>query len=183
MHVRRALRTFLYAFAFTSASAAVPVWAETPLASGAGLENALIELFRVHGFHVEDTAATEATRDGRRVEHRVGFETIYGTPGYADFVVRAPALAGPVWIEAKRQQTRGSTDQKLPYVLRTAAQAFPDTRVIVILEGEGWRAGAFDWAVEQAATIEDKPVEVMDFLGFRDWLIRRLERDPIRKDR
>jgi hypothetical protein len=157
----------------------MPVAAASPRGSGQALETAMVAVLREHGFDVHDLGNPDSIEIGdnpapRRAWRNVRYTTIYGHGGTIDFVLDAPAFAKPVWVEAMRQQTRGSLDERLPYLLSNARLAFPDVHVVLVLEGPGWRPGALAWALRRAAEIDDKQVEVMGLEMFRHWLTRRL---------
>jgi hypothetical protein len=94
-----------------------------------------------------------------------------GGAGRVDFVLRAPAFDRRVGVEAVRQTTRGALDERLADWLRNASEAFPDVRVVLVLDGAGWRPEAW------AKATRTQPVAVMTLAGFRKWLARRLGGD------
>jgi hypothetical protein len=61
-----------------------------------------------------------------------------------------------VWVEAMRQETLGSLDERLPYLLSKARLAFPDVHAVLVLEGPGWRPGALALTLHRAVEIDDK---------------------------
>jgi hypothetical protein len=175
----RRLRAFALATAFATGLALVLGLAAAPLvasprASGQALERALVEVLARHGFFVRRSGVGAPWGPDRLAWRDVAYTTLYGGRGHVDFVLRASAFDRPVWVEAMQQRTRGSLDERLPYLLLSAAIAFPDVRVVLVLDGDGWRDGALSWARARAAAIRAKPVEVMTLAGFRAWLRGRL---------
>jgi len=100
------------------------------------------------------------------------YTTIYGGKGRTEFVLKSPRLSADIRIEAKWQQSRGSTDEKLPYLFVNAATsaAIPEQRVVIVIDGPGWRPGAVAWLRRAAAHAPDgKRIDVMDLGQFMAW--------------
>lgn len=100
------------------------------------------------------------------------YTTIYGGRGRTEFVLKSPRLPADIRIEAKWQQTRGSTDEKLPYLFVNAAtaDAIPESRIVIVIDGPGWRPGAVAWLRRAAAHAPDgKRIDVMDLGQFLAW--------------
>lgn len=60
--------------------------------------------------------------------------------GRADLVIIAPELAHPVRIECKWQQTRGSADEKLVYLLESCKESDQQQHVVILCGGR-WVVG------------------------------------------
>jgi hypothetical protein len=76
-------------------------------------------------------------------------DSIFGTPIYTDFYLpSAPGFPEGLCIESKWQQTGGSVDEKLPYLVANIQERFP-LPVIVVLHGGGYRPGAEAWLRRQ----------------------------------
>tara|TARA_R110000737_G_scaffold294481_1_gene301163 strand:- start:448 stop:939 length:492 start_codon:yes stop_codon:yes gene_type:complete len=48
-------------------------------------------------------------------------------------------------IECKTQHSAGSVDEKLPYLFLNFTKAIPEKEAIIIIEGDGFKAGAKEW--------------------------------------
>lgn len=102
----------------------------------------------------------------------VPYTTVYGTQGRTEFVLKSTRLPGPIRIEAKWQQTPGSTDERLPYLYLNASRfdTMPEAHVIIVIDGQGWRAGALNWLRKTAQIApEGKQIKVMNLQQFVSW--------------
>lgn len=160
---------------------------EHAIKSGAAFEDRISDVLRGHGFEVEFHAGYGGDEEneitlkntGRRIALRQPpYTTLYGSPGRYDFLLIAPELENPVWIETKYQKTSGSIDEKVPYVYFNALTAVPGRHVIILHGGEGWRDGAVKWIMaakdrkefRAMANYPDKRVDVMTPAEFESWL-------------
>lgn len=73
---------------------------------------------------------------------RVVGETIYGTKFKADFLTCTPSGSRLV-IECKWQQTKGSVDEKYPFLVETIRLNKIPT--IVVIDGDGYKPKALLW--------------------------------------
>ncbi len=72
-------------------------------------------------------------------------DVIYGTDIYVDFyVIGSPLFHRGLIIQCQSQQTSGSVDEKLPYLNLNIQNRYP-APTVVLLDGEGMKAGAIDW--------------------------------------
>ncbi len=142
---------------------------------GGSLESLVQEAMERNGFvpvRHADWAADPGRYDGDLLLLDAPYTTIYGTRGRTEFLAVSPRLPGPTRIEAKWQQVSGSTDEKLPYLYLNAAD-FPEARVVIVIDGGGWRDGALAWLRRAAAAApEGKTIRVMDLAGFLAWANR-----------
>lgn len=93
--------------------------------------------------------------------------SIYGTNIYADFAVYHPEK----WpqcliIEAKWQQTKGSVDEKYPYLLLNIREQYCYD-AILLLDGGGYKAGAEAWIRSQVGT--GRLRHVFSMAEFQTW--------------
>lgn len=103
-------------------------------------------------------------------QYHVG-KSIYGTPLYADFyVATAPGFPDGLIIESKWQETQGSADEKLPYLVTNIHQCYP-CPTIIVLDGGGFRPGAERWLCSQ---VGGRLYAVMNFREFLTWCNRNL---------
>jgi hypothetical protein len=85
------------------------------------------------------------------------YKTIYGHDARIEFLL---ILKGrQILVEAKYQDVRGSTDEKLAYVYLNAVENIPEREFALVIDGEGWRPEARRW-------IEDKARETEGFYVF-----------------
>lgn len=71
-------------------------------------------------------------------------ETIYGSKRYVDFIIFHPERWPKCLVlEAKWQQTSGSVDEKLPYLVECIKHSKYPTAIV--LDGKGYREGARNW--------------------------------------
>ncbi len=77
---------------------------------------------------------------------------IYKTDIYVDFyILGCPDFPSGLIVECKWQQSRGSVDEKLPYVNLNIQQCYP-VQTVVLIDGNGVRAGAIAWLTQQIGT-------------------------------
>ncbi|MGE5659948.1 MAG: PD-(D/E)XK nuclease superfamily protein [Actinomycetota bacterium] len=79
---------------------------------------------------------------------------IYKTDIYVDFYIfNSISLPDGLIIECKWQESRGTVDEKYPYLNLNIKSSYP-APTIVVIGGRGVRQGAIDWFNQQ---IEDNP--------------------------
>lgn len=105
-------------------------------------------------------------------------ESLYGTPGRKEALLVSPAPPGFVAdddgralivVEAKYQDSKGSVDEKLPYIWE-AFLASDVPNWIVILDGRFWKSdtrakAATAWLVDHTVPV-DRSFRVLDRIGF-----------------
>ncbi|QOI96819.1 MAG: 4-diphosphocytidyl-2C-methyl-D-erythritol kinase [Flammeovirgaceae bacterium] len=106
----------------------------------------------------------------------VPFTTIYGHRGNTEFLLLSKKYQLQMRIECKWQQVAGSVDEKLPYLYLNAIEAMPETSILILIDGAGWKAGALNWlkgAVSQRKyTTEkngNKEIRVFSLVEFFTW--------------
>ncbi|MBC6426844.1 MAG: 4-diphosphocytidyl-2C-methyl-D-erythritol kinase [Ekhidna sp.] len=75
----------------------------------------------------------------------VPFETIYGHSGNTEFLLVSEKYNLRIRIECKWQQSAGSVDEKLPYLYLNMIEAMPEKDIMILIDGEGFKAGAKTW--------------------------------------
>ncbi len=152
--------------------------------SGQRFEADVSDLLKASGFHVELHSGYESGKhernigNGRIALRQPPYTTLYGGSGRSDFVLIAPELQENVWIETKRMRVSGSLDEKLPHMFLNALAAIPGKHVIILMDGDGWRAGGVAWirAAQQDrrwndfSNLEGKRIDVMNVDEFKSWL-------------
>jgi len=76
----------------------------------------------------------------------VPYESIYGTKCRSEFVLNYAGRR--IRIECKSQQSPGSVDEKLPYLVKNFTEKVPEEETIIITNGSGFRDGALEWLRE-----------------------------------
>lgn len=106
----------------------------------------------------------------------VPFTTIYEHKGNTEFLLISQKYDLRIRIECKWQQVAGSVDEKLPYLYLNTIEAMPENSIMILIDGEGWKAGAIKWlkeAVRQKKyTTEqnkDKNIMVFNLTEFFTW--------------
>ena len=95
----------------------------------------------------------------------VPYESIYGTKCRSEFLLRYRGR--DIRIECKYQESAGSVDEKLPYLMMNFTQKVDEEETIIITHGEGFRAGAINWLRE---TCKDTKCKVFTLLEFTFYL-------------
>ncbi|MCR9080138.1 MAG: hypothetical protein NXH78_13660 [Hyphomonadaceae bacterium] len=104
----------------------------------------------------------------------VPYVSIYGHDARIEFLFLHRGRQ--ILIEAKRQESSGSTDEKLPYVFANAEANIAQGReFLLILEGEGWKRGARKWISDKAEQTDGFSVITSE--AFEAWLDRQLGAD------
>ena len=115
----------------------------------------------------------------RWVMENVPFTSIYGHNAKTEFVIGFDKRE--IRIEIKTQNAAGSVDEKLPYVLLNAIEAYPENETIIILEGNGFKNGAKEWVHKMIENNwlgykqKGKTIQVMDLNNFGKWLDENIE--------
>lgn len=76
----------------------------------------------------------------------VPYESIYGTKCRSEFLLVYDNRE--IRIECKSQESSGSVDEKLPYLVKNFTEKVTEKETIIIHHGDGFRAGAITWLRE-----------------------------------
>ena len=94
-------------------------------------------------------------------------KSIYETDIYGDFVIFHPGKhPNCLVIESKWQQSPGSVDEKLPFLVQNIKERFPIDSVVVI-DGGGFKKGAIKWVKSQ---IGGRLLDVFSMSDFHKWV-------------
>lgn len=147
--------------------------------TGKILERLVLSTFDEHGFEIvkhKDYLKNTAQYGQELLLRHVPYNTLYGTRGYSEYLVRSERYALHIRIECKWQQSPGSVDEKFPYTYISCVEAIPEDHVIIILGGDGSRDGAKEWlrqaAKERRYISSEKPqkkIEVFTLTEFMAW--------------
>ncbi|MCU7666820.1 PD-(D/E)XK nuclease superfamily protein [Bacillus thuringiensis] len=99
----------------------------------------------------------------------VKYTNIYGQPGKSEFMLCSRKYNMQLRIECKWQQSSGSVDEKYPYLLLNCVEAMPEKEVIIVVDGGGARKGAVAWLKNNAKTVRNKSIRVINFEEFKNW--------------
>jgi hypothetical protein len=91
-------------------------------------------------------------------------KNIYKTKQIVDFIITR-ADDTPLVIQAKWQQSKGSVDEKFPFLVINLKEESPFDSLIVI-DGGGYRSDAVTWMKQQ---IDNKLLGVFSFSEFMIW--------------
>lgn len=116
--------------------------------SGNQLEIAVQTVFLNKGFEIEMYRKwyKKPENYGRELLLKnVPFETIYGHRGNTEFLLISDRYKLKIRIECKWQQSAGSVDEKLPYLYLNTIEAMPEKDIMILIDGDGFKAGAKTW--------------------------------------
>lgn len=143
------------------------------------LENAIIPIFKGHGFEVVAYREWVKSPDKHGEElllKNVPYTTIYGHKGNNEFLIQSKKHKLNVRLECKWQQSSGSVDEKYPYLYLNCIESLPESDVIIIYGGGGMKAGAISWLKNAASTKlfqqelgKEKNIQVLSLEEFMLW--------------
>lgn len=130
--------------------------------SGNVLEKTVEAALQVHGYiHIGENLPKKSLRDWllhsseptKRYARQVYIgKGIYKTDIYVDFYILGCAdFPAGLIVECKWQQSKGSVDEKLPYVNLNIQQCYP-VQTVVLIDGNGMKPGAIAWLNQQIGT-------------------------------
>jgi len=100
---------------------------------------------------------------------QVAYTKLWGTTGRNDFKLVLPK-GRSVRIDVRCQATPGSVEEKICYLFETAVHCYPNSEVIIILDGLGVRPSIRKWIEGKAQAIKHKSIKVMTLSRFREWV-------------
>lgn len=107
----------------------------------------------------------QSKTEGNVLLKNAPYTSIYGRPSRTEFVLLHNNRR--IRIECKAQHTKGSADEKLPYLMDNFKNAIPEKEAIIIIEGDGFKKGAKQWLKNEARTSK---IQVMDLQEFKAYL-------------
>lgn len=97
------------------------------------------------------------------------YKDMYGGIRKAAFLIQHRSF-GAIRVEAHKQEQSGSVDQKFPFFLESLRNA-PESNLIILLGGGGYKKQAFDWVNSAACKVQEKQVKVFgNLVEFRMFL-------------
>lgn len=104
--------------------------------------------FRVIPFKEWNEAELYRNPDARIVVTDAPYKSIYDHRAVIEFLI---IIGGrQILLETKEQSSRGSTDEKLPYVYENARANIPEREFALLAAGDGWKQGAIAWIQKKA---------------------------------
>lgn len=86
------------------------------------------------------------------------FKNIYHHDGNTEFLLKPKRFNCEIRIECKWQQSNGSVDEKFPYLYLNCIEAMPEKGIVIIVDGDGAKAGAITWLQE---TVKSKNIHLI----------------------
>ena len=118
--------------------------------TGNALERFTLEALQARGYlefwhHKPQVLLNRSIMNGKQYIRQIQLGlTIYGTPRKADFlVINRKLFPDDLVIECKWQQSRGSVDEKYPYLLYNIIRNGIPT--VILLDGGGYKPLALTW--------------------------------------
>lgn len=105
--------------------------------------------------------------DHRFVLKRVPYKSIYGCRSHSEFVFYHEMANLFIRIECRWQQTAGSVDEKMPYLLMNARTAMPEPEIWLVVDGDGARKHALYWLRNEARKVQNKRIQVFNLIDTR----------------
>jgi hypothetical protein len=125
-----------------------PTQGSTANHQGSILEKTIIPTFEARNFEVikySDWNKNPKKYGTEILLKHVPYTTIYGHPGYTEFLAQSQRYCLNHRIECKWQQSSGSVDEKFPYLYLNCIEAMPEKNIIIIAGGGGMKKGAIPW--------------------------------------
>lgn len=143
------------------------------------LESTVKSVFLAKGFalvNYRDYERGDLFHGGELLVENVPFTSVYDHRGSTEFLLKSAAKNVTIRIECKWQQVAGSVDEKLPYLYLNCIEAMPEDRVLILIDGPGWKPGSIQWlrnaAKDKKYTTDanrHKLVEVLTLSEFLVW--------------
>ncbi len=148
--------------------------------NGRVFENMMIPIFKDAGFEV----FTESELSKPKIKEHVAnlkryiiknaeYITIYGEGGRTEFVIVDATRR--IRVEAKYQSAQGSVDEKYPYMLLNGIYQYPESEIIFVVDGGGYKPGARKWLEDHIKDnwldykAKGKDLKLMSIAEFANW--------------
>ena len=116
--------------------------------SGKVLEQVIIPMYKNFGYNVIQYSQTkkepELINKDKTVICNIPFTSIYNHRGKTEYLI-INKNGEKTRVEAKNQQSAGSVDEKLSYLLINTIYSYPEPNIILLIEGNGWKEGSIKW--------------------------------------
>ena len=147
--------------------------------NGKVFENMMIPIFEAAGFVVLSERELKKKTDDelremtRYIVRNASYMTIYNSEGKTEFVIVDASRR--VRVEAKYQAAAGSVDEKYPYMLLNGILKYPESEIIFVVDGGGYKPGAREWLRRQIENDwldfreSGKDIKLMTIAEFMNW--------------
>ena len=146
--------------------------------SGNVFEQAVISTMTAKGFQVamyREWQKSPSLYGGELLLKNVPYNTIYGHQGNTEFLLKSTSRNIEIRIECKWQQAAGSVDEKFPYLYLNCIEAMPESHIIILVDGGGYKQGAINWlnttvnSRRYQSQNNGKTIQVMNLVEFIRW--------------
>ena len=146
--------------------------------SGNVFEQAVISTMTAKGFQVamyREWQKSPSLYGGELLLKNVPYNTIYGHQGNTEFLLKSTSRHIEIRIECKWQQAAGSVDEKFPYLYLNCIEAMPESHIIILVDGGGYKQGAINWlnttvnSKRYQSQNNGKTIQVMNLVEFIRW--------------
>jgi len=146
--------------------------------NGRIIENMLMPLFVGNGYKVitykvYKSAQIEFDKLDKLVIYQYPFDSIYpNRKCKTEFVIYNRLKNREIRVECKWQQGSGSVDEKIPYLYLNAVFAFPESEIIIVMDGGGFDKSAKPWLVEQCKKrwlLDEQPNKTIDVMTIAEF--------------
>lgn len=144
--------------------------------NGKVFEDMMIPIFKANGFEIfteSELKKIDVSNIKRYVVKNAHYITIYNESGRTEFVIVDDLRR--IRVEAKYQASAGSVDEKFPYMLLNGIEKYPESEVIFVVDGGGYKPGARKWLKEHIKdnwlNFKDKgkDIKLMTITEFINW--------------
>ncbi len=149
--------------------------------TGNNLERTVKDIFSRKGFEIikyRQWIKNPKLYGNELLLENVPFETIYKHKGNTEFLAKSKKYNLEIRIECKWQEVAGSVDEKFPYLYLNCIEAMPESTIIIIVDGGGYKTGALQWLKEVSEdntyvkNSEHKDIKVFSLAEFMVWANR-----------
>ena len=157
--------------------------------NGKVFEQMMIPIFKNSGFEI--FKETDLTKKSVKAKLAAGLKkyvitnasyiTIYASGGRTEFVIVDDPRR--IRVEAKYQTAAGSVDEKFPYMLLNGIYQYPESEIIFVVDGGGYKQGARDWLKNKIAEnwldykSNGKDIKLMTITEFANWFNHEFSKD------
>lgn len=100
---------------------------------------------------------------------RQTYKDMYGNDRQSSFLINS-AQYGLIRVEAHRQESSGSVDQKFPFFFESMLGT-SEKYLAIVFDGDGYKKEAYTWLINKAESVEDKVFKVFRSLdNFLEWI-------------
>ena len=162
--------------------------------SGKKLEDKTEHLLNDHGF--ASMNHSDWHHEDKVLIKNVPFITMYNKKSISEFKIIDKNLGINARIECRRQKTKGSLDERFPYLFENSKK-IPECHMIIVLEGDGFKKEAIEWLKFECNAFNnrnkiirwmtlftgpEKRIDVFSFLEFQQWVENNFNYDMIVKE-